>query len=230
MIRVLRDLRSASAAAQRSAAQLEPRVADRGDLVHKIAIEFDCHRQPEAEARLHAGGIGPHRQIEMVPEVGKMLDEVDDPADLRAIDPGHERDIFPACHQRMEAAREAERPGRPDVLADLAGVGQLGTGDQAQGGGFAGTVRAEDAVSPARVDAHRGVVEHHLLVAVGDIDFCHVMQMDHGRDPIIIRSCGRTGSLPREFRSNREPRPRVTPPGRARSGSWAMPHRGGGAA
>ena len=53
---------------------LEAGVADGGDLVDQVPVEGDAHRHAEGEPRLHARGIGAHRHVDEVAELGEVLD------------------------------------------------------------------------------------------------------------------------------------------------------------
>ena len=72
---------------------MEPRVANREDLIDQIAVKLDRHRQGKREPRAHARGVGLHRLPEIGAELGELLNEGDGPIDIGAIDATDETQV-----------------------------------------------------------------------------------------------------------------------------------------
>ena len=104
--------------------RLEGGVADGGDLVDQVPVEGDAHRHAEGEPRPHARGIGAHRHVEEVAELGEVLHVGDERVGVDAVDARHEAHVLRAGEIAGEAAAEAERPGDRGVPADRAGSGR----------------------------------------------------------------------------------------------------------
>jgi hypothetical protein len=180
---VMRDHDHAAAAAFfvecLSAPQAESRVADGGDFVDEVAIEIDRHGEAEGETGHHAGRIGADRHFEITSEFGKIFDEINHAAQVGAVDPANEFDILAPCHQGMQSAAEAKRPGDPDIAEDLAGIGQLAAADQAEKRRFSRPVRAEDAIGVPLIEQIRDIVENDLAMVLSTVNFRHAGKPDH---------------------------------------------------
>ena len=120
-------------------------VADGGDLVDQVPVEGDPHRHAEGEPRLHARGVGAHRHVHELAELGEVVDEVDHRLGVHAVDPRDEAHVLRAGQVGVEAAGEAERPGDRAMPADLARGRADGAGDHAEQRRLAGAVAPEHA-------------------------------------------------------------------------------------
>ena len=158
---------------------LKRAVADRGQLVDEIPVEGDAHRHAEAEPGLHAAGIGAHRHVHEVAELGEVGDVVDQRVGIHAVDPRHEAHVLLAGERGVEAAAEPERPGDRLGAADRAGIRLHDAGDHAEQRRLAGAVAAQHPDLGARGQCQVQPVEHHLAAGRRQVVLGNVAEFDH---------------------------------------------------
>jgi hypothetical protein len=141
---------------------LERLVADGEDLVEQQHVCVEVRRDREAEAHVHAGGIGPDRPVDRILELREGDDLVEALADLRApeaVDRAVEEDVLAAAEVGVEAGAELQE--RADAAADGDGAARRpdDPGEQPQQGRLAGAVAADEAHRLAAPDLERHVPE-----------------------------------------------------------------------
>ncbi len=130
------------------------------------------HRGGDAEghAHLHAAGIGAHRLVEVLTDLGEALDVGHQPRDrglVVAHQAGGVEGVLAAGQVRVEAHAQLEDRRDPAARSHAALGRARGAGDQLQQRALAGAVLADDAHALAGVDAEVHVPQHPVLLGRG---------------------------------------------------------------
>ncbi len=122
-------------------------VADGQHLVHQQDIGVDVNRDGKAQAHVHAGGVGLHRCVDEVLELGKLDDLVEAPRDLPAREAEHDavdEDVLAARDLGMKSRAQFDERRHPAVDPHRAARRFRDAGDELQCRTLAGPVAADD--------------------------------------------------------------------------------------
>ena len=127
---------------------LERRVADREDLVDDQDLRIEMHGDGEREPGIHAAGIGLHRPLEILADVGEAHDVVELALDLGFVHAEQlavDHQIVVAAELGVEAGAKLDQRRDAAIDLDAAGRRLQGAGNDLQQRRLAGAVAADDA-------------------------------------------------------------------------------------
>jgi hypothetical protein len=149
---------------------LECLVADGEHLVEQEHVGVEVRRDREAEPHVHPRGVGAHRPVDRLLELGEGDNLIEALADLRtlqSVDRAVQEDVLAAREVGVEPGSELEQGADPSVDGDAA-LGRLDdSGDQAQQRRLAGAVPADKADRLTRLDRERHVLERQDIRRLG---------------------------------------------------------------
>ena len=124
-------------------------VADGEHFVHEQHVGIHVNRDREAETHIHAGGVGLHRRVDELAQLGEVHDVVEPILDLALRQAEHDavdEDVLAPRDLGMEAGAELDERGDPSLDADRAARRLRNAGDELERRTLARSVAADHAV------------------------------------------------------------------------------------
>lgn len=157
--------------------------------VNQETVKFHGHGDGEGQSCGHSGGVAFDGFVEVGAQFGKIFHKGNTVLEVDVVDPTDQSDIVPPRQTALKGPPESEGPGDRAVFGDASRMGRFCPTDEADQGGFTGSIASQDSPAFAFPDFQADVVEHLPLgfTMVDGVAFANLLEFEDGGGHTVTR-------------------------------------------
>jgi hypothetical protein len=148
-------------------------------LIDEVAVELHRHRDRKSQSGLHASRVGADRFLEVSPQLGEVLHEINLVIDGFPIDTADELEVIKSGQLSLKGPAKGQWPRDAHPTKDRSACRSLSSSDQADERGLARSITPQEANLLTALDPEGDIIKDDALAALNVVALGDISEFDH---------------------------------------------------